>query len=117
MASWVLGSRRRIIRCWPTGRPSVWVSCSSLKVKILVSHEITCLEYKGAVDQARGWRNVGLGSACWSEDASPWARAIFAASLRVPIWYPGIIPFAVSESAGVSAWRRGMSEGNTYVLP
>lgn len=82
-----------------------------------MSQEIICLEYKGAVDQARGWRKVGRGSVGVAGEASPWARAIFAASSRVPMWYPGIIPFAVSESADVSARGRGLLKYSTYVLP
>ena len=68
------------------GRPSVCLSDSSLNVKMRVSQEILCLEWRTALVHARGWRKVGRGSADASAAISPWLRLALAASSRVPMW-------------------------------
>lgn len=51
-----------------------------------VSLEITCLEWRGAVDQARGWRKVARGVVGSRVDMSPSLRVVRAAASRVPMW-------------------------------
>ena len=85
MASRSTGSRRRIIRCWPTGRPRVCSGCSRVKVKIIVSDETARLESRTALVQARGLRKVRRGSLDAVSEAGS-ERASLAESERVPRW-------------------------------
>jgi len=51
MASRVTGSRKRSMRCWPTGRPMDCCSWSRVKVKMRVSELIDFLVERSALDQ------------------------------------------------------------------
>lgn len=80
-------SRRRIMRCWPTGKPTVWEGWSREKVNILVSEETSRLEESVALDQVLGWRNIAPGDCGWSKEeiSADFKRARDEES-SVPMW-------------------------------
>lgn len=86
MASRVAGSRSRRVRCWPTGRPVVWVGCSRRKVNIVVSRDMVFLEERVALDQDLGLRKMGLGVSFWRCSLFERRRAVWLAESRVPMW-------------------------------
>lgn len=98
MDSRVTGSLSRIMRCWPVGRPSVCEACSSVKVKMRVSQETEVLVWSSALVQARALRKVGRGVDEGVGVGEGAARARRDDSERLPMWYSGIIAFAVSLS-------------------
>lgn len=73
------------------------MECSSWNLKIVVSDEMGFFAERTAFVQARGWRNVGRGSL---DVVSIWGSESLSLedSSRVPMWYFGIMLFAVSES-------------------
>lgn len=83
--------------CWPVGRPRICSALSSLKVKMRVSQEIVRFEVRMALRHDRGSRNTGFGDkdVGW---VSSRVRRWRDEESKVPMWYAGIIAFAVSLS-------------------
>jgi hypothetical protein len=82
MASRVTGSRRRIIRCWPTGRPRDWVGAGRVKVKILVLGEMSVFWVMRARRQVFGLRKTVEEEV---EGSSSCERGVVVGA-RVPMW-------------------------------
>lgn len=97
MELWVVGSWRRIIRCWPTGRPMVWVGWERVKEKIFVSRDICFLEVRRALVQVLGRRKMGDSWEGSLEEEGVFSRAT-EVDVREPMWYSGIIALAFSLS-------------------
>lgn len=74
------------MRCWPVGRPRVWSACSREKRKMRVSLEMVCLEWRGAVVQARGRRKMERGDDDEGDWLSPSLRRERDLVSRVPMW-------------------------------
>jgi hypothetical protein len=70
-------------------------------VKIRESQETWRLEMSVDIRHARGLRKASVGPDISGADEA-FRRASRAAGDSVPMWYLGIIPFAVSESEIVS---------------
>ena len=104
------------------GKPRLWASCSSLKVKIRVSDETETLAWSSALCQTLVSRKTGRGEEePEGASGSPSERMRREASSNEPMWYVGIIALAVSLSTGnrtVSKMRKmqkmGRIKNRTY---
>ena len=96
MASPETESRRRIMRCWPTGRPMVWAGWERVKENTLVSEEICFLAERVALVQVLGWRKMGEDWSGWVSEGE--FRRPREVDEREPMWYSGIMALAFSLS-------------------
>ena len=92
------GSRMRSRMCWPVGRPRGWEEVSREKVKMRVSDDTGVLDTSLVCDQVRGERKMGRGDEVEVSGGAPEVRVRREEGERVPMWWVGIISFAVSLS-------------------